>query len=228
VSSVLVAERLEHRLGGRAVLTDVSVAAEPGEVVAIVGPSGSGKTTLLSILGGLDAPHAGRVVLAGFDLYRASLAERARRRAAHVGFVFQSHNLLPALTAEENVALAARQRPNVGVGMAAGEGAGVAARAKEALARLGLGALGARLPRMLSLGEQQRVAVARALVTRPAVLIADEPTASLDGESGQLVLDALALAAREGGAAVLMATHDERCRRRASRVVELLDGRVLP
>jgi ABC-type lipoprotein export system ATPase subunit len=216
--AVLSAEGLVRRLGGRTVLSDVSVEVDPGEVVAVVGPSGSGKTTLLSILGGLDVPDVGRVLLRGLDLYGVSRTERARQRSALVGFVFQTHNLLPSLTAEENVALAARYRPVAGQG--------VAARTRDALEQLGLGGLRRQLPRRLSLGEQQRVAVARALVTRPAVLIADEPTASLDGESGKSVLDALVFAASEGGAAVVMATHDERCQRRATRIIGLLDGRL--
>jgi ABC-type lipoprotein export system ATPase subunit len=216
--AVLEGEGLTRRLGGRTVLSDVSLQVAPGEVVAVVGPSGSGKTTLLSILGGLDVPDDGRVVLRGLDLYRASPGERARQRATLVGFVFQMHNLLPSLTAEENVALAARYRPVAGQD--------VPARTRDVLGRLGLAELRRRLPRKLSLGEQQRVAVARALVTRPAVLIADEPTASLDGDSGKSVLDALVYAASEGGAAVVMATHDERCQRRATRIVGLLDGRL--
>ena len=209
----LVAEDLGYQLGSQQVLRGISFAVAAGELFAVAGPSGSGKTTLLSILGGLEPPSEGRVLLRGIDLFGLSASARALTRAGHVGFVFQSHNLLPALTALENVALAARpDRDSRG-------------KARAALAALGLGALGHRLPRALSLGEQQRVAVARALVRTPSILLADEPTASLDGDNGARVLDALALAA-EAGAAVLVASHDERCLVRAHRVIHLLDGKV--
>jgi putative ABC transport system ATP-binding protein len=197
-------------------LDGVSLELDRGELLAAAGPSGSGKTTLLAILAGLDRPSAGRVLLGGEDLYARAPDALARLRAASVAFVFQSHNLIPTLTAEENVALAVR--------CVRGAAAGPRAAARSALEALGLGAKLRRLPGALSLGEQQRVAVARAIAVRPALLVADEPTASLDGPHGEQVLDALD-ELRRGGCAVLLASHDERCLRRAGRVLRLLDGR---
>jgi putative ABC transport system ATP-binding protein len=215
--SLLRALELVRRFDGSSppALEGVSLELAPGEFVAVAGPSGSGKTTLLAMLGGLDRPTSGRVLLGGEDLYARSADALARLRAASVGFVFQSHNLIPTLTAQENVALAVRR-----VRGAAGAERG----ARAALGALGLATRLQRLPGALSLGEQQRVAVARALAVAPALLIADEPTASLDGAHGEQVLDAID-SLRRGGCAVLLASHDERCLRRAGRVLHLLDGR---
>ncbi len=199
-------------------LDHVSLQVAAGEFLAVAGPSGSGKSTLLAILGGLDRPDSGRVMLDGEDLYDRGATALTRLRANAISFVFQSHNLLPTLTAIENVELA--------VYCKRGAAAQASASAKQALATLGLGAKLARLPGSLSLGEQQRIAVARAIAVAPKVLIADEPTASLDGAHGEQVLEALAVLRREG-CAVVLASHDERCLRRADRVVHLLDGKVM-
>jgi putative ABC transport system ATP-binding protein len=216
MSTCLVAEDV-HRSHGRVIaLAGVSMDLARGEIVAVAGPSGSGKTSLLGILGGLDQPTAGKVLLDGHDFYALSRAKRSGLRAARIGFIFQTHNLLAALTAEENVALAVQH--------GGARHAAPLERAREALNRLDLGRLGNRLPIAMSLGEQQRVAVARALAAGSPIVIADEPTASLDGATGRLVLEALVSAARSG-CAVLLASHDERCLAAADRVVHLLDGR---
>ena len=219
---ILSGEKLTRVLPGAertTALDGVSISVQAGELVAIAGPSGSGKTTLLAILGGLDRPSSGRVLLDGEELYGYRGRELTRFRSERVGFVFQTHNLLAALTAGENVALAVR--------MVRGDGADPGEAAGRALAALGLAKLQDRLPVQLSLGEQQRVAVARALAVKPKVLLADEPTASLDGANGERVIDALR-AACDAGCAVVLASHDERCLRRAGRVVHLLDGRTAP
>jgi putative ABC transport system ATP-binding protein len=216
--TLLAAHDLTRRFApdAPAAVDGISLALDPGELVAVAGPSGSGKTTLLAILGGLDRPDRGRVLLRGADLYARSVDALARLRAEAIAFVFQSHNLVPTLTAEENVSLAVR--------CVRGPGGDARNAAREALEALGLGDRRRRLPSALSLGEQQRVAVARAVAVAPALLVADEPTASLDGPNGERVLDALdALRAR--GCAVLLASHDARCLARAGRVVHLLDGR---
>ena len=218
--SLLSAHELVRRYQGnaQASLDGVALQARPGEFLAVAGPSGSGKTTLLAILGGLDRPDSGYVLLGGEDVYARSSDALARLRAASISFVFQSHNLIPTLTALENVALAVWCR--------FGSAEPAYERARRALSTLDLGTKLARLPGNLSLGEQQRVAVARAIAARPKVLIADEPTASLDGPHGEQVLDALAVLQSEG-CAVVLASHDERCLRRADRVLKLSDGRVI-
>lgn len=216
MKSLLSGESLVRRYGDVTALGGVSLELARGEILALGGPSGSGKTTLLAMLGGLETPTEGRVMLDGYDLYALSHAVRARVRGDRVGFVFQTHNLLSTLTAEENVMLAIQHGPNP-----TGD---PRARARESLALLGVTHEAGRLPRALSLGQQQRVAIARALAAGPPVIIADEPTASLDSQSGAAVLDALKLAAQRG-CAVLLATHDPRCLAIASRVVTLRDGR---
>jgi ABC-type lipoprotein export system ATPase subunit len=217
MKELLRGEGLSRGYGAVTALSDVDVTLASGEIVALAGPSGSGKTTLLGILGGLDEPTAGKVLIDGQDVYALRGAARASLRSAHVGFVFQTHNLLATLTAEENVVLAVQHGGRKAVDPRA--------QAREALARLGLDAARGRLPRELSLGEQQRVAIARALAAGPPVLIADEPTASLDGASGRTVLDALVTAAAQG-CGVLLASHDERCLAIAHRILHLLDGRL--
>lgn len=217
---LLAGERLTRVLPGAVsttALDGVSLAVESGELVAIAGPSGSGKTTLLAILGGLDRPTSGRVLFEGEELYAYSGRRLTKFRTERIGFIFQTHNLLAALTARENVELAVRM-----VHGRAADPKGTAARAIELL---DLTRLADRLPVQLSLGEQQRVAVARAIAVHPRVLIADEPTASLDGANGERVLDALE-AATHAGCAVVMATHDDRCLRRATRTLHLLDGHL--
>ncbi len=201
-----------------AALRDVSLRVDPGEVVLLEGPSGSGKTTLLAVAAGLLTPERGRVCVAGRWLACLDAAERRRLRARSIGLVFQHAHLLPGLTAVENVALQA---------MLAEVGADEAMRrAHELLERLDLTAVAGRRPESLSGGEEQRLAVARALIHRPAVVLADEPTASLDTVAGQQVADLLLRLGAAEGAAVLLATHDTRLAACATRRVRLLDGRI--
>ena len=196
-------------------LRGASLAVRAGEVVALYGRSGSGKTTLLNLLAGLDRPDSGRVEVAGADLGALGEAGRTRYRRHRLGFVFQFFNLLPTLTAFENVflslELAGRPDPR---------GAG------RALEQVGLGGLGRRYPHELSGGEQQRVAIARALVKQPALILADEPTGNLDSRTGDAVLDLLAGQSRSLGCALVMATHSPRTSRVADRVLHMVDGVV--
>lgn len=191
----------------------------PAEFVSIVGPSGSGKTTLLGLLAGLDAPDAGEVLVLGHDLARLSPGERARLRQRRIGIVFQSFGLVPSLTAGGNVAL-----PLLFAGVPQEERQ---ARAVEALDKVGLrDASHARID-TLSGGERQRVAVARALVHGPAILLADEPTGSLDDENAGVVLDLLIGAVRDTGCSLVLVTHDPRSAARADRRYRMRDGRIL-
>jgi putative ABC transport system ATP-binding protein len=198
------------------VLRGVSLEVRDGDRVLLQGPSGSGKTTLLAVAAGLLTPGAGEVTLGGRDLIGMPPEAKCRLRAGLVGFVFQRSNLLSGLTVLENVALA---------GQLAGltpRDAGT--RARELLGRLGLGGLLARFPRELSGGEEQRVAVARALVHRPPVVLADEPTGNLDREAGQEVARALVELVESTGGVVVVATHDVRLAPLATRWVRLQDG----
>ncbi|HEY3220252.1 MAG TPA: ABC transporter ATP-binding protein [Gemmatimonadales bacterium] len=206
--------------GRRAVeaLRDVSLSIAAGEFVLLEGPSGAGKTTLLAVAAGLLTPTAGTVKLAGQSIGALSSAECRRHRAACVGFVFQRSNLLPQLTLWDNVLLMAA----IG-GVPRTEGEGEATRLLEAL---GLAGLTHRRPRELSGGEEQRAAVARALVHRPAIVLADEPTGNLDSVSGRAVAERLAGLAAERGTAVLVATHDPRLEPFATRRVRIADGAI--
>lgn len=206
-----------HRHAVRA-LVDVSLTVEPGEFVLLQGPSGSGKTTLLAVAGGLLEPDSGEVRVDGRCLADEDLAGRRRLRAARLGFVFQRSNLLPNLSARENVFVQAAL-----AGFSPHESA---QRTEELLEALGVASLGERRPGELSGGEEQRVAVARALVHQPALILADEPTANLDGASGTAVAGELRALALARGAAVLVATHDARLERYATRRVWILDGRL--
>jgi len=197
-------------------LDSVTLAIEPGEFVMLEGPSGSGKTTLLAIAAGLLSLDAGDVVLAGHSLRSLKVAAQRRCRARHVGFVFQRPNLLDRLSARRNVILAA---------LLAGAAEGAAQqRAAELFEALDIAALGDRRPGELSAGQEQRVAVARALVHRPSIVLADEPTANLDWAAGRLVAERLKTLAREQRSAVLMATHDMRLEMFADRTIRLEDG----
>lgn len=199
-------------------LDGVSLALGEARVTVLKGPSGSGKTTLLAVAAGLLTPEQGQVCVAGRWLARLDAAERRRLRARSIGLVFQHAHLLPGLSAVENVALQAML-----AGVAADE---AMRRAHELLERLALSAIAVRRPESLSGGEEQRFAVARALVHRPAVVLADEPTASLDSAGGQLVTELLLRLAAAEGAAVLLATHDPRLAASATRRVRLLDGLI--
>lgn len=187
-----------------------------GESIAIVGASGSGKTTLLGLLAGLDLPSRGRITLAGADLNALDEEARAQLRAREVGFVFQSFHLLPALTAEENIALplelAGREEP---------------ARVREVLEQVGLTHRARHYPRQLSGGEQQRVALARAFVARPRILFADEPTGSLDQATGQQISDLLFALNATSDTTLILVTHDLRLAQRCERVYRLDGGRLV-
>jgi putative ABC transport system ATP-binding protein len=200
------------------ILRDIDLAVTPGEAVAVVGASGSGKSTLLAILAGLDTPTSGTVELQGADLFALDEDQRAELRGRTVGFVFQSFQLLPALTALENVMLPLELSGNP----LAEE------KAKEILARVGLSERLHHLPKHLSGGEQQRVALARAFVVRPALLFADEPTGSLDAASGAGVIELLFGMNREFGTTLIMVTHDENLAARCARIVRLAAGGVVP
>ena len=206
--------------GTLAVLKDVSLGIRRGEFVSIVGPSGSGKTTLLGLLAGLDTPTHGRVLLDGDDLSVMSEDERAKVRGAKVGFVFQSFQLIPTLTALENVQVPLELR-----GMRSATSPAV--RAEGLLTRVGLRERVGHFPAQLSGGEQQRVAIARAFVNEPEILFADEPTGNLDAESGAKVLGLIEALHEEAGATIVLVTHDDMLARRATRRVRLLDGRVV-
>ena len=196
-------------------LDGVELEIDAGEFVSLVGPSGSGKSTLLHLAGGIDQPDDGLVTFDGRDLGRLSVGERARLRRKEIGFVFQFFHLIPTLTVAENVAL-----PLLLDGRRA-DGA-----VADTIAQVGLSERARHLPGELSGGEMQRAAIARALVARPRLLLADEPTGNLDSATGKEVLDVLVTEVLEVGAALLMATHDERAAGRAGRVLNLRDGSV--
>jgi ABC-type lipoprotein export system ATPase subunit len=202
----------------RRVLDGAANDAVAGELVAVVGRSGSGKSTLLHLLGALDRPDAGTIEVAGERVDGRPERELTRLRRRHVGFVFQFFHLVPELTGEENVLLPTRLP---------GSAVGAPARGRALIDRLGLDGAAARLPHELSGGEQQRLAVARALVHDPAVVLADEPTGNLDREAGAAVLGLLRSAADDGRAVVLV-THDEAATAIADRVLRLRDGRLSP
>jgi putative ABC transport system ATP-binding protein len=203
-----------HRL---AVLRDVTFEIASGSFVAIVGPSGSGKTTLLGLLAGLDTPTRGTVHLYGEPIHAMSEDARARLRGDKVGFVFQSFQLIPTLTALENVAVPLELRGD----------RGAMQRAGELLDRVGLRERMDHYPAQLSGGEQQRVAIARAFSNRPKVLFADEPTGNLDGATGALIVELLEELNRTEGTTVLLVTHDPAIAARTQRVIRLRDGAVV-
>jgi ABC-type lipoprotein export system ATPase subunit len=197
------------------VLDGLDLDVEPGELVAVTGRSGSGKSTLLNVVGGLDRADGGVVEVAGVRLDAAPERVLAPLRRDRIGFVFQAFHLLPELTGLENVLLPARLN---------GRGPALR-RGRELVERLGLGEAADRLPIVLSGGEQQRLAIARALVNDPQLVLADEPTGNLDAESGEIVLSLLGAIADEGRA-VLLVTHEAAATRRADRVLQLEGGRL--
>ncbi len=199
-------------------LKDVSLTIQPGEFTVFCGPSGSGKTTLLNQIGCLDAPSEGELLLQGRPTRTLTSRQLSRLRADKIGFVFQSFNLIPVLSARENVELALElaRRP---------EDAGAAAAAT--LAQVGLAGLEHRRPNELSGGQQQRVAIARALVKKPLIVIADEPTANLDSDNGEQVLATMARLNRELGTTFLFSSHDPMVIAHGRRVITLRDGKVV-
>lgn len=199
-------------------VTDVSFSLDEGEFVSLVGPSGSGKTTLLAMIGALLTPTSGEIIARGRSLAGLSDRERARYRRDHIGFVFQANNLVPYLTAKENLLLARA------IG---GKGPGSPSqRADELLSELGLAHRAGALATALSGGERQRVAIARALMNDPDLILVDEPTASLDSTRGRQVVQSLIAEVQQRGKAAIMVTHDLTMARLAGRVLEMHDGRL--
>jgi putative ABC transport system ATP-binding protein len=220
---ILEAENLTKTLGSGAArveaLKNVSLSLRGGELTLLMGPSGSGKTTLLSVLGCMLAPTSGIVRLCGTSTEGADTETLAGLRRDHVGFVFQSYHLFPAMTAAENVQLALDVRGRTGT----------KARdmSREALARVGLSHKVTAFPLELSGGEQQRVAIARAIVPSPSAILADEPTAALDSANGQAIMALLATIAKDSGSAVMVVTHDSRLTSVADRILYIEDGRLV-
>jgi putative ABC transport system ATP-binding protein len=218
MAAVARVSHLEKRYGSQAVLRDVALTVDEGELVSLIGRSGSGKSTLLHILGGLDRRYSGSVEVLGRELAKLSDAGLADFRNREVGFIFQSFNLLDHLTVRENVALPAFF----------GDGPSDAARARadEALERVGVRDKADARPGELSGGQKQRVAIARALFARPRLLLADEPTGNLDSETGGQIID-LFRALNADGLTLVIVTHEERVSQAARRILRVDDGRIL-
>ncbi|HMM55163.1 MAG TPA: ABC transporter ATP-binding protein [Candidatus Desulfobacillus sp.] len=216
IEAVSLGKEVPSGEGRLTILHDISFRVMAGEAVAIVGASGSGKSTLLGLLAGLDVPTRGRVLLGGQDLNALDEDGRAALRAAMLGFVFQSFQLLPALTALENVMLPLEL---------AGRG-GARADAQQMLARVGLSGRLDHYPKHLSGGEQQRVAIARAFAARPRLLLADEPTGNLDAATGAAIIDLMFDMNAEQGTTLVLVTHDEAIARRCGRLLRLDGGRL--
>lgn len=219
IEAVNIAKVLGTGAAQVAALKGVSLALKGGELTLLMGPSGSGKTTLLSILGCMLSPTEGTVRVCGHPTDSAGPEDLALLRREQIGFIFQSFHLFPTLTAADNVRIALDIRGE------AGKGARV--KAQEALAKVGLSHKISAYPRELSGGEQQRVAIARAIVGNPSIILADEPTAALDGANGRAIMKLLAGIAKDQGHGVLIVTHDPRLLTFADRVVHIEDGRII-
>jgi len=206
-------DALTHALRG------VDLMVEAGEFTAMAGPSGSGKSTLLNIIGGLDRPTAGRVEVDGQEINTLSKTELSLLRRDRIGFIFQSYNLIPVLTALENAEYVLMLQ---GIPTAKRRG-----RVREVLKEVGLEGLENRYPRQLSGGQQQRVAIARAIVSQPALVLADEPTANVDSETGKSLLDLMRKLNEEKGVTFFFSTHEEAVMKRARRLLKLRDGVIL-
>jgi putative ABC transport system ATP-binding protein len=219
---VIEAEGLSKTYGSGEIrvdaLRDVNFKVEQGTFVAVMGPSGSGKTTLLHVLGGIEQPSSGRALLEGCDISLLSDDERTLLRRQRIGFVFQAFNIIPTLTAEENVLLPLELEGAISSDMLR--------RAAEKLELVGMLHRRKHVPGELSGGEQQRVAIARALVIEPAFLLADEPTGNLDSANGRQVIDLLRELVDEKCQTIVMVTHDKEVAERADRIVRMRDGRV--
>ena len=199
-------------------IDNVSLTIEKGDFVALCGPSGSGKTSILNLIGGLDSATSGKVLLEGVDLSALSNGDLAEKRKNRVGFVFQSYNLIPVLTAYENAAFVLDLQ-NVKPAL-------IRAKVMKALADVGLAGMEDRRPDQMSGGQQQRVAIARAIVTSPAIVLADEPTANVDSKTAELLLDLMEKLNREQGVTFLFSTHDQHVMDRAKRIIQIIDGQV--
>lgn len=219
---VIQTQNLSRRFGEGDTLVraveNVSLTIDSGEFTALIGPSGSGKSTLLHLIGGLDIPHEGSVKLSGVDIASISGAALSDFRRDHIGFIFQSYNLIPVLTAEENIEYVmllqnvdAKERKT---------------RVSEMLELVGLSGLGHRRPPELSGGQQQRVAVARAMASQPDIILADEPTANLDSKTGATLLDVMRELNQSLGVTFVFSTHDQMIMDRAKRLVHLRDGEI--
>ena len=217
VEAVALGKEVPSGDGRLVILHEISFRVMAGEAVAIVGASGSGKSTLLGLLAGLDVPSQGRVLLGGRDLFALDEDDRAALRGGMLGFVFQSFQLLPALTALENVMLPLEL---------AGR-AGAMVEAQQMLARVGLSQRLGHYPKHLSGGEQQRVAIARAFATKPGLLLADEPTGNLDAATGADIIDLMFAMNAEQGTTLVLVTHDEAIARRCGRVLKLRSGELV-
>ncbi len=199
-------------------LKDVNLEIEAGEFIVVAGPSGSGKTTLLNLIGGLDKPTYGKVYLEGIDISGLKKDQMADLRLRKIGFIFQAYNLIPVLTAFENVEL-----PLVLLNVSEGERR---KRVMEVLNALGIGELADKRPNEISGGQQQRVAVARAIVTNPSIVLADEPTAHLDSKTGAMLIDIMQEMNRKRGITFVICSHDPQVIQRAGRLIKLRDGRI--
>ena len=219
---VIQTQNLSRRFGEGDTLVraveNVSLTIDSGEFTALIGPSGSGKSTLLHLIGGLDIPHEGSVKLSGVDIASISGAALSDFRRDHIGFIFQSYNLIPVLTAEENIEYVMLLQ-----NVAAGERK---TRVSEMLELVGLSGLGHRRPPELSGGQQQRVAVARAMASQPDIILADEPTANLDSKTGATLLDVMRELNQSLGVTFVFSTHDQMIMDRATRLVHLRDGEI--
>ncbi|WP_017300807.1 DevA family ABC transporter ATP-binding protein [Nodosilinea nodulosa] len=214
---------LHHAFGkgqlSKPVLLDINLAIQPGEIVILTGPSGSGKTTLLSLMGGLRAAQQGSLKILGQELLGASKKQLVELRS-RIGYIFQAHNLLDCLTAQENVRMALRLQPALSYDDRT-------AQATAMLEAVGLGHRVNYRPNNLSGGQKQRVAIARALVTQPRLILADEPTAALDSQSGREVVQLMQRLAQEQGCTILLVTHDNRILDIAHRIIHMEDGRLI-
>ena len=214
-----ISRSYQSAAGALPVLRDAELSLNAGELVALIGPSGSGKSTLLHIAGLLDSPQSGIITIVGTDASAANDATCTRLRNRHIGFIYQFHNLLPELSAEENVMM-----PQLISGVKKTQ---AAERANLLLSRLGLAERVTHLPSQLSGGEQQRVAIARALANKPQLILADEPTGNLDPTTSESVTNLLLEIAREEGVAALIATHNMTLAKRLTRAVTLREGKVV-
>ena len=218
---LLEAQHITRRLPeGVTLVADASLKVERGEFIAITGPSGSGKSSLLYLLGLLDRPTEGRVLLEGRDTASLSAAELANLRLARLGFVFQFHFLLPEFSTLDNVLIPIRRLGRL-------KDAAARAQAMKLLEALGMAEAAAKLPEQLSGGMRQRAAIARALANDPAIILADEPTGNLDTRNAAAVFDIFQRLAAEGGRAILVVTHDAELAKRANRRIHLVDGRIV-